>query len=104
MPMLPLRAGAADFPEVASDTVRRRGPRTYLLLTVGGWLLFGVAMMIGSLDVMPWDVILATESVYVLVGLALVLLLGRVYDWLGVETTSFRRTLAISVVGASLGG
>jgi hypothetical protein len=75
-----------------------------MLLTVGGWLVFGIAMMIGSLDVAPWHVILATESVYVLVGLVLVLLLGRVYDRLGVKPGSFGRTLAIALVGACLAG
>jgi two-component system, LytTR family, sensor kinase len=99
-PLSTLRAGAADSLEVAPDGTRRRGPRGYLLLSVGGWLVFGVAMMIGSLDVMPWDVILATESVYVLIGLLLALLLGRVYDRFGVRPASFGRTLAISVVGS----
>src|SRR5918992_1000004 len=99
-PLSTLRANAADSPEAAPDaTRRRRRPSGYLLLNAGGWLLFGVAMMIGSLDVMPWDVILATEPVYVLIGFLLSLLLGRVYDRLGVEPTSFGRTLAISVAG-----
>jgi hypothetical protein len=99
-----LRAGAADSMAVAPAGARHRGPANYLLLTVGGWLVFGVAMMIGSLDVAPWHVILASESVYVLVGLVLVLLLGRVYDRLGVRPGSFGRTLAIAVVGACLAG
>ena len=103
-PLSTLRAGAADSLEAAPGGPRRRGPSGYLLLNVGGWLLFGVAMMIGSLDVMPWDVILATESVYVLVGFLLSLLLGRVYDRLGVEPGSFGRTLAISVAGACAAG
>src|SRR5918992_646832 len=100
-PLSTLRANAADSPEAAPDaTRRRRRPSGYLLLNAGGWLLFGVAMMIGSLDVMPWDVILATEPVYILLGFVLSLLLGRVYDRLGVEPASFGRTLAISVAGA----
>src|SRR5688572_19118141 len=103
-PLSTLRAGAADSLEVAPDDTRRRSPSRYLLLNMGGWLVFGTAMMIGSLDVMPWDVILATESVYVLVGFLLALVLGRVYDRLGVGPASFGRTLAISVVGASLAG
>src|SRR5687767_3849609 len=97
------RAGAADSPEVVPDGTRRR-PSGYLMLNVGGWLLFGVAMMIGSLDVMPWDVILATESVYILIGFLLSLLLGRVYDRLGVGPASFGRTLAISVAGSCAAG
>src|SRR5215216_5704998 len=80
-PLSTLRAGAADFLEVAPGGKR---PRNYWVLTVAGWLVFGIAMMIGSLDVMPWDVILATESVYVLTGFLLAMLLGRVYDRLGV--------------------
>ncbi len=98
-----LRTGAAD-PIVAAPDATRRRPRRSLLLNVGGWLLFGIAMMIGSLDVMPWDVILATESVYVLVGLLLALLLVRVYDRLGVRPGAFGRTLAISAVGACAAG
>jgi len=100
-PLSTLRAGAADFLEVAPDVKR---PWSYWLLTVGGWLVFGIAMMIGSLDVMPWDVILATESVYVLIGFLLAMLLGRVYDRLGVGPASFGRTLAISVVGSIVAG
>ena len=70
-----------------------------MLFNVGGWLVFGVAMMIGSLDVMPWDVILATESVYVVTGFVLAMLLGRVYDRLGIgrlpnDTTRKRMTYA----------
>jgi len=103
-PLPILRAGAADTLEVAPDDTRRRSRSRYLLLNVGGWLLFGTAMMIGSLDVMPWDVILATESVYVLIGFLLAQLLGRVYDRLGVGPASFGRTLAISVVGACVAG
>jgi two-component system, LytTR family, sensor kinase len=87
------------------DGTRRRGlSGGYLLLNVAGWLVFGTAMMIGSLDVMPWDVILATESVYVVVGFLLAMLLGLVYDRLGVGPASFGRTLAISVAGSIAAG
>jgi hypothetical protein len=103
-PLSTLRAAAADSLQVTPAGTRRRGPSTYMLLTVGGWLVFGVVMMIGSLDVAPWHVILASESVYVLVGLVLVLLLGRVYDRLGVKPGSFGRTLAIALVGSCLAG
>jgi hypothetical protein len=99
-----LRTGTEDSPTVAVDAARRRGPSSYLLLNAGGWLLFGTAMMIGSLDVMPWDVILATESVYVVIGFLLSLLLGLIYDRLGVRPGSFGRTLAISIVGSCLAG
>ncbi|HUQ80394.1 MAG TPA: histidine kinase [Gemmatimonadaceae bacterium] len=104
-PLSTLRATtAADSLEIAPESTRRRGISGYPLFNVGGWLVFGVAMMIGSLDVMPWDVILATESVYVLVGFLLSLLLGRAYDRLGVAPASFGRTLAISVAGACAAG
>src|SRR5687768_6872544 len=96
-------ASAAGSLEVAPDGTRRR-PSAKVMLNVGGWLLFGAAMMIGSLDVMPWDVILATEPVYILIGFLLSLLLGRVYDRLGVGPASFGRTLAISVAGSCAAG
>src|SRR5919112_448165 len=102
-PFSTLRPGASSSLEVAPDGTRRRGPSGFLL-NVGGWLLFGAAMMIGSLDVMPWDVILATESVYVVIGFPLAMLLGRVYDRLGVGPASFGRTLAISVAGSIVAG
>ena len=103
-PLTTVRAGAADSLDIAPAAPPRRGPSGYLLLNAAGWLVFGVAMMIGSLDVMPWDVILATESVYVLIGFLLSLLLGRVYDRVGVGPESFGRTLAISVTGAIAAG
>jgi len=103
-PLSTLRAGAADSLEVAPDGARRRGPSGYLLLNVGGWLLFGAAMMIGWLDEIPWEVILATQPVYTLIGFLLSLLLGLVYDRLGVGPASFGRTLAITVVGSYVAG
>ena len=101
--MSTLRAGAADSLELA-PTRRRRGPSSYVLFKVGGWLVFSIAMMIGSLDVAPWHVILASESVYVLIGLVLALLLDRVYDRLGLGLASFGRTLTMSVMGACVAG
>src|SRR5688500_6156500 len=103
-PSSTLRAGAADSLKVAPDRPRRRGPSGYLLLNAGGWLVFGAAMMIGSLDVMPWDVIVATEPVYVVIGFLLSLLLGRVYDRVGVGPASFARTLAISLAASCAAG
>jgi two-component system, LytTR family, sensor kinase len=103
-PLSHVRADPADSLNVTADTTRRHSHSSYWLLTAGGWLMFGVAMMIGSLDVMPWHVILASESVYVVVGFLLALLLGRVYDLLGVRPGSFGRTLAISVIGSCLAG
>jgi hypothetical protein len=90
--------------DIPADDARRAGPSRHFLLNAAGWLVFGIAMMIGSLDVMPWDAVLATESVYVVVGFLLTLVLARIYDRLGVRPGSFGRTLAISVVGACLAG
>ncbi|HVE79248.1 MAG TPA: histidine kinase [Gemmatimonadaceae bacterium] len=103
-PLSTLRAGAADSPEAAPDGTRRRGPRGFLLLNVGGWLLFGAAMVIGWLDVVPWAVVLATTPVYIFIGFVLSLLLGLVYDRLGVGPASFGRALAISVAGSYAAG
>ncbi len=82
----------------------RHRPSAKLLLNVGGWLLFGVAMVIGWLDVMPWSVILATQPVYILIGFLLSLLLGFVYDRLGVGPASFGRALAITLVASYVAG
>jgi hypothetical protein len=103
-PFSTLGPGASDSPEVAPDGTWPRGRRGYLLLNVGGWLLFGVAMIIGWLDVNPWQVVLATTPVYILIGFLLSLLLGLVYDRLGAGPTSFGRALAISVVGSYAAG
>jgi len=103
-PLSSLRAGAADSLKVAPDGTRRRGPGGYLLLNVGGWLLFGAAMMIGWVDVRPWQVVLATTPLYILIGFLLSLLLGVVYDRLGVGPASFGRALAISVTGSYAAG
>jgi two-component system, LytTR family, sensor kinase len=81
----------------------RRAPSGYLL-NVGGWLLFGVAMVIGWLDVNPWQVVLATTPVYILIGFLMSLLLGLVYDRLGVGPASFGRALAISVAASYAAG
>jgi two-component system, LytTR family, sensor kinase len=86
------------------DSTRRRGRSGYLLLNLGGWLLFGAAMMIGWLDVHPWEVILATTPVYIVIGFLLSLLLGLVYDRLRVGPASFGRALAISVAGSYAAG
>jgi hypothetical protein len=88
----------------ATDDTGLRGPSGYLLLNIGGWLLFGVAMIIGWLDVNPWQVVLATTPVYILIGFLLSLLLGLVYDRLGAGPESFGRALGISVVGSYAAG
>ena len=103
-PLSTLRAGAADSLEVAPDATPRRGPSGHTLLNVGGWLLFGAAMVIGFIDEVPWDVLLAIQPVYILIGFLLSLLLGLVYDWLGVGPSSFGRALAIIVVASYVAG
>ena len=90
--------------EVAPESRRRSRPSGLVLLNVGGWLVFGVAMMIGSLDVAPWDVILASESVYVLIGFLLSVLLGIAYDRLNVGSASFGRALPLMVVASCIAG
>jgi two-component system LytT family sensor kinase len=83
----------------------RTGPSNgNLLLNIGGWLLFGAAMMIGWLDVQPWTVVLATTPVYILIGFLLSLLLNVVYERLGVGAASFGRALAISVAASYVAG
>src|SRR5687767_8789253 len=98
-PLSTLRAGAADALEVAPDGTRR-GPSGYLLLNVGGWLLFGAAVMIGWLEQYPWEVILAITPAYIVIGFLLSLVLGLAYDRLGVGPASFGRALAISLAGS----
>jgi two-component system LytT family sensor kinase len=93
-----------DSLEVAPGAARSRGRSGYLLLNAGGWLLFGVAMIIGWLDVNPWQAVLATTPVYIVIGFLLSLLLGFVYDRLGVGPVSFGRALAISVVASYAAG
>jgi two-component system LytT family sensor kinase len=90
--------------ELTSYGTRLRGRSGYLLLNVGGWLLFGVAMIIGWLDVNPWQVVLATTPVYILIGFLISLLLGLVYNRLEVGPASFPRALAISVAASYAAG
>ena len=105
MTPLPLiHAAAPDSVEITGSAARRRTPGSYPLLNAAGWLLFGAAMMIGWLDIMPWHVQLATTPAYILIGFLTSLLLGRVYDRLGVGPASFGRALAITVVGSYVAG
>jgi hypothetical protein len=76
----------------------------FLLLTAGGWLLFGAAMAIGWLEVTPSHVLLATTPAYVLIGFLLSLLLGLLYDRLGVGPASFGRALAITLAASFAAG
>ena len=61
-------------------------------------------MVIGWLDVRPWQVLVATEPAYVLIGFLVSLLLGVVYDRLGVGPESFGRALGISVAASFVAG
>jgi hypothetical protein len=90
--------------EGMSDETLHRSRSGYLLLNVGGWLVFGVAMIIGWLDAGPWQVVLATTPVYILIGFLLSLLLGFVYDRLDAGPASFGRTLAITVAASYAAG
>ena len=78
--------------------------RPYLLLNLGAWLFFGTAVMIGWLEQYPWDVILALAPAYILIGFLLSLLLGLIYDRLGVGPASFGRAFAVTAVGSYAGG
>jgi sensor histidine kinase YesM len=102
-PYSTLHSGASHSHEVDPGVTQRRGPSGYLL-NVGGWLLFGAAMMIGWLDVHPWQVVLATTPVYILIGFLMSLLLALVYDRLDVGPASFGRALAISVAASYAAG
>jgi hypothetical protein len=84
-------------------TDTRGGPR-YLLFNIGGWALFGVAMIIGWLDVSPWQEIVVTQPVYVLMGFLLSLVLGVFYDRVGVGPGSFGRALGIMLVASYVAG
>ena len=88
--------GAHDSP--------RRGPAGYLLVSLGGCLLFGAGMSVVWLDMYAWRVVLATAPAHVLIGFLLSLLLARAYDRLGVGPASFGRALALSTVGSYLAG
>lgn len=98
------RAGAADSLEAAPDGTGRRGPRGYLLISIGACLLFGVGMGTVWLGLYSWRVVLATTPVYILIGFVMSLLLARVYDRLGVGPASFGRALAISAAASYVAG
>jgi len=81
-----------------------RRPSGLVLLNVGGWLLFGTGVMIGWTDLYPWHVNLVTTPPYLVIGFVLSLLLGVVYDRLGVGPASFGRALAITLVASLVAG
>ena len=71
-----------------------------MLLNIVGWMLFGAGMTMVAMDVQPWQLVIATTPAYVVIGFLLSLLLGRLYNRLGVGPANFGRALAISL-GAS---
>ncbi|HYC52571.1 MAG TPA: histidine kinase [Gemmatimonadaceae bacterium] len=75
-----------------------------ILLNVGGWLLFGIGVMIGWTEIYPWHVNVVTTPPYLLIGFLLSLLLGVVYDRLEVGPASFGRALAITLVASAIAG
>jgi two-component system, LytTR family, sensor kinase len=97
-----IRSDASNSAQVIAGGMHRR--TGYLLLNVGGWVLFGAAMMIGWLDVYSWHVVLATTPVYILIGFLMSLLLGLVYERLGLGPGSFGQALAICVAGSAVAG
>ena len=75
-----------------------------MLLNIGGWLLFGTGVMIGWAELYPWHVNVVTTPPYILIGFVLSLLLGVLYDRVGVGPASFGRALAITLVASAVGG
>ena len=93
-----------SFLPVDPNGAPRHARRGHVLLNVGGWLLFAIAMMIGFLDEMPWSVLLATTPVYVTIGFVLSLGLAYAYDRFRVGPESFGRALAFIAVGSYAAG
>lgn len=67
---------------------------------MGGWLLFGIAWGYSRFLEMQWEAFVAIQVRYILMGFLLSLLLGFLYDRLGVGPASFGRSLAIIVVAS----
>ena len=61
-------------------------------------------MVIASLNTSPLSVLLAIAPVHILIGFLLSLLLGFVFDRLGVGPASFGRALAIIFIGSVIAG
>ena len=98
-----LLTGAPDSLEMLSQGTRRRrllGP----LVNAGGWLLFGVVWGTGRFLEMQWEAFVAIQVPYILTGFLLSMLLGFVYDRLGVGPVSFARSLAIIGVASYAAG
>src|SRR5688500_6313453 len=99
-PLATVRTAVPGVPDRGPAGSRRRAGSGYLLLNVAGWLFFGAAVMIGWLEQYPWQISLLITPAYILIGFLLSLLLGLVYDRLGVGPQSFGRALAISLVAS----
>ena len=99
-PLATVRTAVPGVPDRGPAGSRRRAGSGYLLLNVAGWLFFGAAVMIGWLEQYPWQISLLISPAYILIGFLLSLLLGLVYDRLGVGPQSFGRALAISLVAS----
>jgi signal transduction histidine kinase len=98
-----LLTGAPDSFAIPSEGPRRRrltGP----LVNAGGWLLFGVVWGTGRFLEMEWEAFVAIQVPYILTGYLLSLLLGFIYDRLGVGPSSFARSLAMIVVASYVAG
>jgi hypothetical protein len=81
-------------------SARLTGP----LLNLGCWLFFGIAWSMGFVFQMPWEIFVAMQPAYIIIGFLLSLLLNVVYDRLGVGPASFGRSLAIIVAVSYLAG
>jgi signal transduction histidine kinase len=90
------RRGAADSLQLPPEDTRPRAPGG-LLVNAGAWLLFGIVWLIGPFLELPWDLFVAVQPPYILIGFLLSLLVGFLYDRLGVGPASFGRSLAIIV-------
>lgn len=93
--------GTAPLLEVPVESKRRGGGGH--LLNAGGWLLFGVVWGTGRFLEMQWEAFVALQVPYILTGYLLSLLLGFLYDSLGVGP-AFGRSLAIIVVSSYVAG
>jgi signal transduction histidine kinase len=98
-----VHAGVPEPLELASERTRRRG-LSGPLINLGGWLLFGIAWNIFPFREMPWRDFLAIQPAYVLIGFLLSLLLGFVYDRLGVGPASFGRSLVVIIPASYAAG
>ncbi|MES2521282.1 MAG: histidine kinase [Gemmatimonadota bacterium] len=74
------------------------------LLNAGGWLLFSIVWGAGRFMEVPWAEFTVIHVSYLLTGYLLSLLLGVLYDRLGVGPASFGRSLAIILAASYVAG